>query len=258
MGVNSETCPRCGEALEWDEADVGIGVIRGPAGCPACHWIEADGRETSMAKDDTMGLASDSAANMSDVAFVEHYARIPRAPRAQDQRARILRLAGRDPSDACGTEEAIRDARLRLRALEALAAGKSWATMLRWQRRIVGFASAIDAAPGWPSIRGIADTVTCTGRLADVLHRSPVDDAVLLVVLRAKGDGVLRELDIADWQLEYDGELGLERVDVSAWLGANHEGLDVETLTDVINLDPGESYTGGGGAAAEWTVRRVA
>lgn len=36
-------CPRCGGPCDRDEADVGIGVIGGPWGCPACHWIEGEG-----------------------------------------------------------------------------------------------------------------------------------------------------------------------------------------------------------------------
>jgi len=35
-------CPKCGTTCERDEADVGIGTIGGPWGCPACHWIEGD------------------------------------------------------------------------------------------------------------------------------------------------------------------------------------------------------------------------
>jgi hypothetical protein len=34
-----DLCPRCGEPLEFDEVDVGVGVIRGNPGCPACHWV---------------------------------------------------------------------------------------------------------------------------------------------------------------------------------------------------------------------------
>lgn len=33
-------CPKCGGACERDEADVGVGTIGGPWGCPACHWID--------------------------------------------------------------------------------------------------------------------------------------------------------------------------------------------------------------------------
>lgn len=37
-----EKCPQCGGELERDEADVGVGVMYGPAGCPACFWVEGD------------------------------------------------------------------------------------------------------------------------------------------------------------------------------------------------------------------------
>jgi len=37
--ADDELCPQCGGVLEGDEADVGVGIIRGPLGCPACHWI---------------------------------------------------------------------------------------------------------------------------------------------------------------------------------------------------------------------------
>jgi hypothetical protein len=41
MSNNNDPCPKCGEPLEYDEVDVGVGVIRGNAGCPACHWMPA-------------------------------------------------------------------------------------------------------------------------------------------------------------------------------------------------------------------------
>lgn len=48
------TCPRCGGPLDRDEADVGVGVIYGPAGCPACFWTENDVSNNPLAdmKDD--------------------------------------------------------------------------------------------------------------------------------------------------------------------------------------------------------------
>ena len=33
-----ENCPRCGEKLEYDEVDVGVGVIRANPGCFNCFW----------------------------------------------------------------------------------------------------------------------------------------------------------------------------------------------------------------------------
>lgn len=37
-----EPCPACGEDLEWDEVDVGVGVITSPAWCcnPDCGYSE--------------------------------------------------------------------------------------------------------------------------------------------------------------------------------------------------------------------------
>lgn len=34
----TDPCPECGEQLEFDEVDVGVGVIRGNPGCPNCGW----------------------------------------------------------------------------------------------------------------------------------------------------------------------------------------------------------------------------
>lgn len=31
-------CPNCSEACYRDEVNVGVGVITGPWGCPACGW----------------------------------------------------------------------------------------------------------------------------------------------------------------------------------------------------------------------------
>jgi ssDNA-binding Zn-finger/Zn-ribbon topoisomerase 1 len=33
-----DRCPRCGEPLEYDEVDIGVGTMRGNPGCPSCHW----------------------------------------------------------------------------------------------------------------------------------------------------------------------------------------------------------------------------
>lgn len=35
--MSDDRCPRCGEPLEYDEVDIGIGTVRGGPGCPACH-----------------------------------------------------------------------------------------------------------------------------------------------------------------------------------------------------------------------------
>ena len=36
--ASEEQCPECGETLEYDEVDIGVGVQRGNYGCPACGW----------------------------------------------------------------------------------------------------------------------------------------------------------------------------------------------------------------------------
>lgn len=33
-------CPNCGGECECDEVDIGVGVLHGPYGCPACHWSQ--------------------------------------------------------------------------------------------------------------------------------------------------------------------------------------------------------------------------
>lgn len=35
---NDDKCPRCGGPLEYDEADIGVGVQRWNPGCPECYW----------------------------------------------------------------------------------------------------------------------------------------------------------------------------------------------------------------------------
>jgi len=39
MIADVQVCPRCGGACYRDSADVGVGVIYGPWGCP-CGWSE--------------------------------------------------------------------------------------------------------------------------------------------------------------------------------------------------------------------------
>ena len=35
------TCPSCGSQCHREEADVGIGIMHGPWGCPECGWSES-------------------------------------------------------------------------------------------------------------------------------------------------------------------------------------------------------------------------
>lgn len=54
-------------------------------------------------------------------------------------------------------------------------------------------------------------------------------------------------------RLEIDGE---HRCTLAEFLDAN-EGLDADERGAISGLAIGESYSGGGGAAATWSVRRV-
>lgn len=31
-------CPECGEAVDRDEVDIGVGTMYGPPSCPGCGW----------------------------------------------------------------------------------------------------------------------------------------------------------------------------------------------------------------------------
>lgn len=47
--MSAPPCPRCGEPMERDEIDVGIGsVAGGPYGCPVCFYIEPPGAEGQL------------------------------------------------------------------------------------------------------------------------------------------------------------------------------------------------------------------
>jgi hypothetical protein len=35
-------CSQCGGELHWDEVNIGVGIMTGPKGCPACGWSEYD------------------------------------------------------------------------------------------------------------------------------------------------------------------------------------------------------------------------
>jgi len=40
--MSTDTCPKCGTELEYDEVDIGVGTLRGNPGCPECHWTPSD------------------------------------------------------------------------------------------------------------------------------------------------------------------------------------------------------------------------
>lgn len=54
-----QPCPVCGAELEFDEVDVGVGVIRGNYNCPQCGWhpkpltVEDDDLEDDLPRNDS-------------------------------------------------------------------------------------------------------------------------------------------------------------------------------------------------------------
>lgn len=43
-------CPKCGDDAHREEADVGVGIIYGPWGCP-CGWSESEEYDLSGGRD---------------------------------------------------------------------------------------------------------------------------------------------------------------------------------------------------------------
>ena len=47
-----DKCPKCGCDDLWrEEADVGVGIIYGPYGCPECGWSESSAYDLSEGAD---------------------------------------------------------------------------------------------------------------------------------------------------------------------------------------------------------------
>lgn len=47
-------CPKCGGDDVWqDSADVGVGIIYGPRGCPSCGWSEDERYDMSEGRSGT-------------------------------------------------------------------------------------------------------------------------------------------------------------------------------------------------------------
>lgn len=42
--MTEELCPDCGEPLEYDEVDIGVGTQRGNYYCPICGWSPRDAK----------------------------------------------------------------------------------------------------------------------------------------------------------------------------------------------------------------------
>lgn len=45
--ADDDTCPNCGGKLDQDWANIGIGVVYGPAGCHNCGWSEEEQFDSS-------------------------------------------------------------------------------------------------------------------------------------------------------------------------------------------------------------------
>lgn len=64
MRPNQPPCPECGEDdLDCDEADIGVGIIYGPAHCYACGWSEL-GTVEERQRDCPEGWYRDAAGNL--------------------------------------------------------------------------------------------------------------------------------------------------------------------------------------------------
>lgn len=51
MSEQFPTCPVCGGRASRPEADVGVGIIFGPASCENCGWVEPDPLESQLIED---------------------------------------------------------------------------------------------------------------------------------------------------------------------------------------------------------------
>lgn len=51
-------CPKCGDECDRDSVDVGVGVIHGPWGCPACGWSEDPEYDLSSGQSELRGDGS--------------------------------------------------------------------------------------------------------------------------------------------------------------------------------------------------------
>lgn len=73
---------------------------------------------------------------------------------------------------------------------------------------------------------------------------------------RGRRVGVVVEASGAIYALDIDGDTG--ETGLLEFLAANREGLDDDAVATISTLRIGEAYEGGGGAAVEWAITRVA
>lgn len=121
-----------------------------------------------------------------------------------------------------------------------IAARGSWTTCARWERTGPGLSSSLDTAEGFPSIDSLGDVFETDPVLREVLATLPVGQPVLLLVTFERGPNADLLVSSPSWMLDSTD-------------GDPPPGV----LQEVINLEPGEVYEGGGGAEATWRVRRL-
>jgi len=80
----TERCPNCGDDCWRDEADVGVGIMYGPWGCPSCGWSEWAEYNQLNGPTSTGGYATDQWGGL--------YPTIPAAPGARDSDSARARM----------------------------------------------------------------------------------------------------------------------------------------------------------------------
>lgn len=139
--------------------------------------------------------------------------------------------------------------------------GGSWTTLCTVSLSMSN-AVEVDCTTGWPSIAGLDPLIpTESFKAATAFIREAIGNMsavrmpyhmLLTFTLTERG----YEISQPQWVLE--GGDDFEACSIRAWFKSNEETLSIRQLSAVLNLKPGESYEGGGGAGAEWKVTRRA
>jgi hypothetical protein len=59
------------------------------------------------------------------------------------------------------------------------------------------------------------------------------------------------------WALEFEGLDILDEAGLDGFLEANAECMSKEERCTILHLEPGVTYSDGGGAVVEWSIRRM-
>jgi len=127
-----------------------------------------------------------------------------------------------------------------------------WTTLVVIEWNPEGYIT-FDSAPGWPSIAGLDPLIPSL-----VIHSGEVFKGakrVTKLVTFSLGDRGYH-VELTFWTLESQDD-EFEPCAISDFVEANNAEMDSAELVEVVNLRPGWGYTGGGGAGAEWRVRRA-